>query len=158
YTVGAGYLVADWTPRAEVKVSPAVRFDYYSTISGVSINPRLAFLLHATRDTTAKLLGGKAFRAPSVYQLFYKSDRQVTPEGLKPENVYSGELEITQRFSNVLSATVAGYVDYVRDLIELAGGGTTDDPNVYVNSSQPILSTGVEAEVRRDFRRWMFAA
>jgi len=58
----------------------------------------------------------------------------------------------------VLSATVAGYANYVRDLIELAGGGTTDDPNVYVNSSQPVLSTGVEAEVRRDFRRWMFAA
>ncbi len=157
YTVGAGYVVADWTPSPVVKLSPAVRLDYYST-TGFSLNPRLAIVLHATPETTTKLLAGKAFRAPSIYALYYQSDRQRAPESLKPENVYSAELELSQRLSKVLTATVAGYASYVRDLIELTGGGSAADPSFYANSSQPILATGIEAEVRRDFRRWMFAA
>ena len=158
FTIGAGYLLADWTPNDTFKVSPALRVDYYST-TGTSLNPRLAVLIHASPDTTTKMLAGKAFRAPSVFELFYQSDTYRTPDALKPEDIYSGELEVSHHFSQTVSGTVSGYVNVVRNLIELSGGGTTADPNVYINSDRSILGTGVEAELRRDFRQGaMFAA
>jgi outer membrane receptor for ferrienterochelin and colicin len=158
FQVAAGYFLADWTPSSALKVSPAVRVDYYSIV-GAYLNPRLAVLLHLTPLTTMKLLGGKAFRAPSVYELFYVSGVQRAPDSLRPEDIYSGEIEINQRFSATTSATLAGYVNYVRNLVVLTGGGTPDDKNVYSNFDRPVLSTGVEGEVRRDFRQgWMISS
>jgi outer membrane receptor for ferrienterochelin and colicins len=157
FTVGAAYLVADWTPAPALKVSPAMRLDYYSTV-GTSLNPRLAILVHPSSRTTTKLLAGKAFRAPGIFELFYQSDTFRTPDSLKPEDIYSGELEVSQRLTPTLTATVSGYASYVRNLIQLSGGGTAADPNFYINSDQSILSTGVEGELRRELRRFMFAA
>ena len=48
------------------------------------MNPRLAVLVHASTQTTTKLLAGKAFRAPSVFELFYQSDTWRLPDSLKP--------------------------------------------------------------------------
>ncbi len=158
FWLGTGYLLADWTPTSGVKISPAARADYYSTV-GFSVNPRLAIALHATPTTTVKILGGKAFRVPSVYELFFVSGAQRAPSSLKPEEIYSGELELNQRFSSTVSATLAGYVNYVHRLIVLQGGGSTADQNYYANSDFPVLSSGFEGEIRRDFRQgWMISA
>jgi outer membrane receptor for ferrienterochelin and colicin len=158
FTVFAGYGVVDWDPSPFVKVSGGARLDDYSNF-GSSTNPRGAIILRPYKGGNIKLMGGSAFRAPSVYEHFYTSPTQVPSNGLKPERIASGEIEYTHAFSNTVSAICAGYFNRVNDLIFLSGGGTTADPNVYINLSTPVNLMGVELEARRDWRNgWMVAA
>ncbi|MEO6420697.1 MAG: TonB-dependent receptor, partial [Polyangiaceae bacterium] len=158
FWVAAGYLVGDLTPAKALKVSLGSRVDYYSTF-GTSVNPRAAVILKPYDRGNIKLLAGKAFRAPSVYELFYTAPGSRASVDLKPEQISSYEVEFTHRFSTTLTATAAGYANYVTGLVVIQGAGTPTDPNYYANSTSPILTTGGEVEVRRDWRQgWMMAA
>lgn len=158
YTVGAGYLLADIAPTRAFKASGGVRYDWYSIFGG-SLNPRIALIGRPWHNGVLKLLAGRAFRAPSVYERIYISSTNVEPKSkLTPENVWSGELEVSHRFSSTVVATASGWANWVNDLIVQRGSGTTDDPNYYENSKKPVLTYGVDGEVRRDFRDgWMLA-
>ena len=165
FSVGAGYINADILPAKAFKISAGARLDYYSSIDKFnfldSFNPRLAFIVKPYQGGTIKILGGKAFRAPSVYELYYTSSTQLRPVGLKPEQVYSAEIEYAHRFSTTVVASAAAYVNAVSGLIELNDVTGTDGVvrNQYRNSVFPVLVTGGEAEVRREWRQgWMLAA
>jgi len=159
YNVFAGYLLGDLTPTNRFKASGGVRYDYYSFLDGGSLNPRLALIGKPWSNGVVKLLGGKAFRAPSIYERLYISPTNIEPlNALKPENVWSGELEISQRLSPTVIATTSAWANYVNDLIVLRGAGTTTEPNYYENSKKPVVTYGLDGEVRRDFRDgWMLA-
>jgi outer membrane receptor protein involved in Fe transport len=169
FQVGAGYGSIDFTPVRQLKVTGGARYDYYSNFGG-SLNPRVAVILKPYEAGNIKAMFGKAFRAPSVYEHYYDASTQlpgdcavVEPKtaclsqaSLKPESVYSGELELVHHFRPTLSATLAGYTNYITDIINLAGGGTESSPNEYVNITNPIQTYGGEVEVRRDWRDgWM---
>lgn len=158
FTVGAGYGLLDWTPLSALKVSAGARYDWYSNFGG-SANPRLALILKPLPTDIIKLMAGKAFRAPSVYELYHADITQKASGTLAPEKVWSGELEYSHRFTPLVVGTVSAWGNYVTDLVTLGGAGTLDDPNVYTNLDRPVLTTGVDAEIRRDFRDgWMLAA
>ncbi len=158
FTVLAGYLVGDITPLRALKVSAGARLDYHSN-SGSSLDPRIAIVVKPYDAGDVKIVVGKAFRAPSVYELYYAAPTQIPGGNLQPEQIVSGEIEYTHRFSNTVSATAATYANYVTNLIVLGGGGTAESPNQYMNSASPIETEGVEAELRRDWRDGlMFAA
>jgi outer membrane cobalamin receptor len=159
FSVVAAYVVGDVSPSRAAKISAGGRYDYYSNF-GSAFSPRAALVLHPYQAGTLKVMGGKAFRAPSIYEHFYGGPTQVAaPDNLKPEQVLSGEVELTHRFTSAISATVAGYTNYVTDLIVLGGDGTTANPNQYTNSTNPIQTIGAEAEVRREWRNgWMVGA
>ncbi len=158
YSVGAGYLLADITPVPAFKASGGVRYDYYSFFGG-SLNPRIALIGRPWQNGVIKALAGRAFRAPSIYErLYISSVNVVSPLPLKPESVWSGELELSHRFSSTVIATASGWGNLVNDLIVQRGAGTTAEPNFYENSKKPVLTYGVDGEVRRDFRDgWMLA-
>lgn len=165
FSVAAGYINADILPAKAFKISAGARLDYYSSIDKFNFldafNPRLAFIIKPYKGGTIKLLGGKAFRAPSVYELYYTSNTQLRPSGLKPEQVYSAELEYAHRFSTTVVASAAGYVNAVSSLIELNNviGADGITRNRYGNSPFPVLVVGGEAEVRREWRQgWMLGA
>ena len=158
FSVLAGYLVGDFTPVRAVKVSAGSRLDYFSNF-GSSLNPRGAVIIHPYEAGNIKLLAGRAFRAPSIYEHDYAGPTQIAGGNLKPEQVVSAELEYSHRFTSALSATVAAYTNYVTDLIVLGGQGTTVSPNRYFNSTHPIQTVGGELELRREWRGgWMFGA
>lgn len=161
FTVGAGYVNADITPSRRFKISAGGRFDYYSNLPKFevwpAINPRLAFIIKPYEGGNLKIMGAKAFRSPSVYELHYTASFQVPPEQLTPEKIYSGEIEFTHRFNQTVSATVAGYTNFVQDLIGLneIGPGVVQ----YQNAGANVLMIGGEAEVRREWRQgWMLGA
>jgi outer membrane receptor for ferrienterochelin and colicin len=140
-----------------VKVSAGARVDWYSTV-GASLNPRVALIAKPWHGGVAKWMVGKAFRAPSFYELFYASRTQLPSPNLKPENVWSGELELSHRFASTVVGTVAGWGNYVNELVVLRGAGTEAEPNSYANSNKPVLAYGGDVELRRDFRDgWMLA-
>jgi outer membrane receptor for ferrienterochelin and colicin len=161
FTVAAGYANADVTPLPKVKVSAGARLDYYSNLPKFefvpAFNPRLAVIVKPYEGGVLKIMGAKAFRAPSVYELHYTSTFQYAPTQLSPEQIYSGEVELTHRFSQTVAATVAGYTNFVHDLVVL----NEVSPGVvqYQNSPANVVVVGGEAEVRREWRQgWMVSA
>jgi outer membrane receptor for ferrienterochelin and colicin len=158
YSVIAGYAVADITPSRALKLSAGSRLDYYSNF-GSSLNPRAAVIVRPYEAGNLKIVVGKAFRAPSVYEHYYTGPTQIPGLALRPEEIVSGEVELTHRLSSALSATVATYANYVTNLIVLDGEGTAQSPNQYVNSTSPIETIGAELELRREWREgWMVGA
>ena len=152
YQIGAGYLLVDLEPSDLLKVSAGARLDAYSTF-GSSLNPRAAVIVHALPGNTVKLLGGKAFRAPSIYELYYTAFTQAESPDLGPETMYTGELEVSQRLDGGFTAVAAGFGNYIEGLVVSRGEGTEADPLHYVNSEFPILTLGGEAELRREWRQ-----
>jgi outer membrane receptor protein involved in Fe transport len=176
FAVGAGFANVDIVPAKELKISAGARVDYYESIKNPQFldifNPRLAVIVKPTKKDTVKLLAGKAFRAPSVYELYYQSTEQFRAGSqclpseapgtcdLKPEQVYSGEVEYSHRFSPTVTGLVSAYANYVTDLIELDNvpDATGTYENEYRNSTNPVFVVGAEAEVRREWRQgWMLA-
>jgi outer membrane receptor protein involved in Fe transport len=158
FTVGAVYGTVDVRPMRAVKLSAGGRFDYYSTFGG-SFNPRLALIIEPRDGTNIKLIGAKAFKAPSVYERTYAFIGQDPNPQLQPENIYSAELELSQRFENHVVATVAAYANYIADLISLESARDGSDDVQFQNTGTPVGTLGAELEVRRDFRAgWMLVA
>jgi outer membrane receptor for ferrienterochelin and colicin len=154
YQVGAVYALADADPLERVHLSGGVRLDAYSTF-GSSINPRAAVIVKPYSGGNLKILGGKAFRAPSTYELYYNdgSVTQRSSPGLSPESVYSFEVEHSHRFSPRVTGLASVYANYVSDLIESRGTGTPADLLHYANASSPLLAAGLEVGVRREWRQ-----
>lgn len=159
----AGYALLDAVLTPSVRLSAGARIDYFDQLDFDvvdSLSPRLALIVKPYERGNLKLILGKAFRVPSVYERFFVSSIQIAPTSIEPEQVLSGEAEFTHRFSNAVSGVVAGYTNYVSDLIELGTvsyqGGTV---NQYRNSDAPVVVVGGEAEVRHDWRQgWMLSA
>jgi outer membrane receptor for ferrienterochelin and colicin len=165
FTVGALYGNVDYTATKAVKVVAGTRFDTYSNSSS-ALSPRLSFIFKPYDGGNVKVMAGRAFRAPSVYELFFRSGSQIRPDetgiSLTPESIYSGELEYSHRFSNTVTGLLAGYTNYVTDLVVLRDVQSPSQQGVtvqqYQNSSNPILTVGGEAEVRREWRQgWMLS-
>jgi outer membrane receptor for ferrienterochelin and colicin len=161
FTVGAGYVNADITPLPKLKIAAGARLDYYSNLPKFDLlpatNPRLAFIVKPYEAGVLKIMGAKAFRSPSVYELHYTSPFQRPPTRLSPEQIYSGEVELMHRFSQAVTGTVAAYTNLVNDLVvlnEIAPGMVQ-----YQNSASDVLIVGGETEARREWRQgWMLAA
>ena len=175
FGVAAGFLNADIVPTKQFKVSVGARMDYYSSIQNLqfldAFNPRVAFIFKPTADDTIKLLGGKAFRAPSVYELYYQSQLQAragtvclpgeTKCDLAPEQIVQGEIEYSHKFSQTVTGLLAAYANYVSNLIQLDNvtGPTGALLAEYRNSVNPVFILGGEAELRREWRQgWMLSA
>jgi outer membrane receptor protein involved in Fe transport len=149
----------DVRPTEAMKLSAGGRLDYYSTF-GSSFNPRVAALFKPYTGGNLKLLFGKAFKAPSVYELYYEGVGQVSSPNLKPENIYSAEIELSQRFSKTVVATASAFTNYVDDLISLESEVGADDSEVlrFRNTADPVGTAGLEFELTREWREgWMLS-
>jgi outer membrane receptor protein involved in Fe transport len=182
FGVAAGFANADILPSKVLKISIGARVDYYSSIVNPQpldiLNPRIGIIIKPTPKDTIKLLGGKAFRAPSVYELYYQANTQyragsvclptdpLNAQGqhtcdLSPEQVVSAEVEYSHRFSNTVTGLVTAYANYVSNLIELDNvpDQSGNYANEYRNSANPVAVIGGEAEIRREWRQgWMLSA
>ena len=131
---GAGYLLAEGSPATWFHYSAGIRGDFYTTFGAIPV-PRAALIFKPWQGGVLKVMGGRAFRAPSVYEEFYTDGglttlpgndpnrkNSLTPNGAKlsPESVVSGEVELSQRFKEDWVALVAGHGSYVTNLINTA--------------------------------------
>ncbi|MCP4702194.1 MAG: TonB-dependent receptor [Gammaproteobacteria bacterium] len=63
------YLQDIWTITPEWELTAGVRYDDFSNV-GSTVNPRLAVVWQTRPNLTGKLLYGRAFRAPSIIELY----------------------------------------------------------------------------------------
>jgi outer membrane receptor for ferrienterochelin and colicins len=163
YGVGSGYALIDWRPVAWFRLTGGARADAFSTVApGLSF--RAAMLFYPGPRTTLKVMGGRAFRAPSIYEQTYgdgMTQRAACPPslpcGLLPEHVYTGELEWVQRIGADWTLVASANVSALDAGLDTVGAGTITDPLRYQNSADPVISAGGDLEVRREFRQgWFF--
>jgi outer membrane receptor for ferrienterochelin and colicin len=157
----SAYALADYTPFPWMTASAGGRFDgRMADATLYSISPRAALIFRPWADGNLKLMGGRAFRAPSIYELTYwdGGHTQDKSPDLKPETIWTGEVEYTHRLPAGFWITGAGFMNRISSLIEQVGAGTDADRLRYVNRDDAVWSAGAELEVRREFRRgWMLA-
>ncbi len=157
FEIGAAYALVDGQVSPALRLSAGARLDVYSTF-GSSVNPRAALIVKPYARGNLKVMGGKAFRAPSVYELYYNDAgfTQIVSDKLQPESIYSFEIEHTHRFSPTVTGSAALFTNYIKGLILEAGEGDEANPIYYVNSKAPIATVGGELGLRRDWRQgWM---
>ncbi len=145
----AAYAQLDSQINTKFSVSAGLRYDYYNSGFGGSVNPRIALIYHPASSTTAKLLYGSAFRAPVPYESnpdygpFY-----VGNPNLQPEKIRSVEGILEQGLGSHLRASGSVFYNRITNLITLETD-TTTGLSVYENS-QAATAKGVELELRGD--------
>ncbi len=166
FTFGAPYALLEASPLEWLRVSAGIRFDIYTTFGAIAI-PRGAVIFKPTKGGALKLMGGRAFRAPSIYEQFYNDGgfsqaKATDPErglALQPESIVSGEVEYSQRFLEdwvALGAVHSSFVERIINTVEDESGPGVDR---YANSDVPAFTLGGEVELRREWRQgWMLAA
>ena len=88
----------EWYLGNDITVTSGIRYDWYSDF-GSTINPRFAFVWDTSRKLTSKFLYGRAFRAPSISELYVTSNPySLGNEDLKPEIIDTFELNFNYRF------------------------------------------------------------
>jgi outer membrane receptor protein involved in Fe transport len=162
---GAGYALLDFRPLDWLQANAGARVDVYSTFGPIVV-PRGALLFFPVEGGVLKLMSGRAFRAPSIYEQYYGDggvSQVAAVQGdrtLEPESIASGEIEYLQRFLEDFVAVAAAHASYVDGIINTV----QDQPGVadvirYENGKAPALTVGGEVELRREWRQgWMLAA
>ncbi len=168
YNFGAGYALVESSPTSWFRFSAGTRVDVYANLGAIVV-PRLALIFKPAPGSTLKVMGGRAFRAPSIYERFYTDGipgeaTQVAGEDPKrgltlgPETIYQGEVEFSQRFKEDWVALVAAQLSYVQGIINTVPDGQIPDVTRYANSPSPAVSAGGEVELRREWRQgWMLS-
>lgn len=108
------YVQDEYLLGKDLYLTAGVRHDRYSDFGGTT-NPRLALVWEAAYDITAKLMYGRAFRAPSFdeqYNTFFGPPRQLKPERI---TTMEGALLWRPTFRWQLSLNVFRY--QMRDVI-----------------------------------------
>lgn len=117
-----------------------------------SLNPRLAAVLTPSDDDTVKLMLGRSFRVPSIYELtnqangFSFADNDV----IGPETIYTGEFEYRRQLPLDVSLLATGYVNRISDLLNYVA--TAEEVEGFTNVADPMWTLGLEGEVRHQTR------
>jgi len=124
----------------------------YPSHSESSFNPKAALVYHLFNPTTLRASVGKAFRSPTVYELYrtwVSSSTGITYAGnpaLKPEKVRAWDIGISQRLWPGARIDATYFENYLHDLIYLRT--VTPKYQDYVNIDK-AESKGVEVEIEQ---------
>lgn len=176
YQTYAGYLLTDWKFARWARLSAGVRLDAWDRRAAdgedfLSTNPRIALILQPSLAHNVKIMAGRAFRAPSVYEFFYTDEGISTQSSnccgktLKPETFYQSEVEYTYRWDDDWSLLGSVHALYAQDSINsLPVPNPDNNPDLeeitfFGNSAEDQLMLGADIELRRELRNgWMFSA
>jgi iron complex outermembrane receptor protein len=130
-TVNYAYAQDEWNFTRDWTLTGGVRRDQYSDFGGTT-NPRLALVWDAAYNVTAKLLAGRAFRAPSFVELYNVNNPiALGNPSLKPETISTIEAAISwqptgavQINTNVFHYKMRDIIGYVAGTAENTGGQT----------------------------------
>jgi outer membrane receptor protein involved in Fe transport len=141
--IASAYLVDDFRVSERLRVNLGVRSDSYTKSFGTTLNPRLAIVGKPYLRGNTKLLFGRSFRAPSP------NERANTLDGiLRPEIIYSAEIEHAHAFSDDLRIVGAVFANWISDLLVVVQDSDPAVGAILQNKSNRVRSLGAEGELR----------
>ncbi|QRN96443.1 TonB-dependent receptor [Archangium violaceum] len=155
----SAYVLDEWRPHPRLSISAGLRLDKYLDLDTTPLTPRLAVIGRPYDKGLTKLVIGRAFRAPNVYELDYQDYgfTQRAAGSLEPETITTYELEHSHDLTNELRLTVAAYDNRISNLVVLetedgpARCGNplgTEECIIFQNRPGEIRALGAEASLR----------
>ena len=115
---GYGYIQDEWNFTNDLSLTAGVRLDYFSDF-GLSVNPRASLVWDVSSSTTTKLMYGKAFRAPSFFELYSNEGSAATGNpDLDAETINTLEWSIHKLFPNNISTEATVFWYQTKNLIQ----------------------------------------
>ena len=140
----AVYAQDEITLHRHLTATVGARYDWWSLIGGTA-TPRVGLVYRTDADTAVKALFGEAYRAPTVYELYYYPDPSGRP--LEPERLGTSEIVFERYLGGSLRFTATAYQTNTRNLITQTDAA---DLFYFVNAGKS-QSRGLEIEAER---RW----
>ncbi|MCY4429978.1 MAG: TonB-dependent receptor [Rhodospirillales bacterium] len=152
----SGYVQDEWDVTDDLRLVPGARFDYHSRFGSVS-SPRLAMLYTVTTATRVRASAGRAFRAPSLSELFGNVVFHGTTPGfpnpdLEPEYINSFDGGFQYEVSRGFRAEMNIFHNEMTNLIQLVISPSRDHFD-WVNVAD-ARSTGIELVAQGDPVGW----
>ncbi len=148
-SLAAIYLQDDITLLDWLHLNVGTRYDHYDR-AGLAWSPRAGLVARTAEDSAIKLLYGRAFRAPNLFELYYlDAETQKAPGSLSPETIDTYELIYEQHIDQKTRYTLSSYYYTIEDLISQTIDAQ-DDLLVYQNLDK-VNAFGFEGEFEK---RW----
>lgn len=146
------YVQDEWQFARDWALTAGVRHDRYSDFGGTT-NPRIALVWDAALDVTAKLLYGRAFRAPSFAEQYSINNpvQRGNPD-LSPETVNTLEAAFSWQARRDLQLNASLFRYTMRDIIR-AVPNTAPALGATFNNTGGQHGSGMELEIEWDVSR-----
>jgi len=149
------YLQDEWSLATDWKLTAGLRHDHYSDF-GNTTNPRLALVWDASFDLTAKLLYGRAFRAPAFNESYSITNPVALGNPtLKPETNRTLESAFSWQARADAQVNLTLYRYAMSDIIRTVPNPVPNTGATYANTGNQT-GHGIELEtnwtVNRDLR------
>lgn len=143
-TIGYVSLQDEWHITGDLQLTSGVRYDHYSDF-GSTTNPRIALVWVTNERLTAKLMHGRAFRAPSFTEKASKNNPvSLGNPAVGAERIATTELSFNFYVSENLSTNVTLFDYRATDLIEFVPADIT---NKIAKNTGDQKGDGYEAEL-----------
>ncbi|MBU1137722.1 MAG: TonB-dependent receptor [Proteobacteria bacterium] len=142
----------EWTLLDNLLFNIGLRHDNYDSFGGTT-NPRVALIYSLFPETSLKFLYGKAFRAPSTYELYYHDGYNTAKPNthIDPETIESIEFIWEQQLNRNLRSAVSLYKNEIEGLI--AYTLDPDDGLFYFDNQDDVEAYGAELSIEGKWNR-----
>ncbi|MDP3155935.1 MAG: TonB-dependent receptor [Archangium sp.] len=153
-------LLDEWQVISRLFIQAGIRVDKYFDLDGIALSPRGAIVAKLYDGGITKLVVGRAFRAPTIYETtFSDAETLVAPVvPPRPELITTFEGEHSHDLTRELRITAGGYFNLIDQLVvlteetlETPACGSIDEPAQclsYGNSPGRLTAGGAEIELR----------
>ncbi|MBI5889113.1 MAG: TonB-dependent receptor [Nitrosomonadales bacterium] len=133
--VSYAYVQDEWRFSPDWTFTAGVRHDQYSDFGGTT-NPRAALVWEAAYNLSAKLLYGRAFRAPSFNELYGINPVANGNPNLGPETIGTSEAAVSWQVNQDLQMNLGVFRYDAKDIIRLVGGYFTNIGGVHGSGAE----------------------
>ncbi len=154
-------IITDNSGNSILSSTVGARFDYNKFVGGsrfIQVSPKLSFLYSPKikskifENSSFRFLIGRAFRTPSIAELFFKRElfgniEFVFNPNLKPEEMVSVEIGYRKQYEKRFTFDIAAYFNNYDNLIQYVNiGGTVYGPFQVQNIAKSQIR-GIEAAI-----------
>ena len=144
--IAYGFIQDEWSFFKDFSLTAGVRLDYFSDF-GFTVNPRASLIWNMSSSITTKVMYGRAFRAPSFFELYTNPSLLVTGNrNLDPETIQTIEWSIQKIWAYNIYTKLSLFWYETDDLITdstIVDRINLSESRVFVNS-EGVETYGVE--------------
>jgi iron complex outermembrane receptor protein len=132
-------IINDKKGNPELASTIGARLDYNKVVSGVEsfqLSPKISFVYtpevssNIFKNTSYRILAGRAFRAPSIAEIYFKKElfggfEFLYNPNLKPEEMVSFEVGLKKQYNNRFTFDLAFFINEYSNLIQYVNVGNT---------------------------------